>query len=216
MKNLFLLLFIVFYSFNAHAQYDDHKKTSGKLNIKAKATKTKIKPSTAYTIENTDKDKIVHLNTTAAKVLNSKTNNQSMMMIPKLERGVYIKKIFAGQDLTFGKKQATSELGTISTKSKEIVIECRDHSLVDGDIISVYVNDVLFRANIILKNNYFVIDVKLNMGYNKITFLAKNQGYSGPNTAQFVVYDINGNLIFKQGWNINTGQTATFGVIRTQ
>ncbi|PCH77762.1 MAG: hypothetical protein COB98_02445 [Flavobacteriaceae bacterium] len=200
---------------HAMAQYDDNKKASGVLNLKAKVSKVKIKPANDYTLESNKKDKIVTLNNLAKRVLKTKINKQSAVMIPRPEKGVYIKKIFAGEDLTFGKKEITSELGTITTKSKEIVIECRDHSLVDGDIISVYVNDRLFRANIILKNNYFVIDVILKMGYNKITFLAKNQGYSGPNTAQFVVYDTKGNLIFKQGWNINTGQTATFGVIRT-
>lgn len=198
------------------AQYDDNKKASGTLNLKAKVSTVKIKPNSDNIFESTKKNKITTLNTTAKRILKTKTTTQSAVMIPKLEKGVYIKKIFQGQDLTFGKTQVTSELGTITTKSKEIVIECRDHSLVDGDIISVYVNDQLYRANIILKSNYFVIDVNLNIGYNKITFLAKNQGYSGPNTAQFVVYDIHGNLIFKQGWNITTGQTATFGVIRTQ
>lgn len=216
MKHTFLLLITLLYSMHSMAQYDDNKKASGTLNLKAKVVKVKIKPTIDYTLESNKKDKIVTLNTTAKRVLKTKNNTQSAVMIPKPEKGVYTKKIFQGEDLTFGKKQATSELGTITTRSKEIVIECRDHSLVDGDIISVYVNDQLFRENIILKSNYFVIDVALNIGYNKITFLAKNQGYSGPNTAQFVVYDIHGNLIFKQGWNITTGQTATFGVIRTQ
>lgn len=216
MKNTLLLLFTLLYSLHSFAQYDEHKKTSGTLNLKAKATKTKIKPTSDYSLETENKDKIVTLNTTAARVLNTNTNLQSSVMLPKPEKGVYIKKIFGGKDLTFAKTQTNSELGTIYTKSKEIVIECRDHSLVDGDIISVYVNDKLFRSNIILKSNLFVIDVVLNMGYNKIDFLAKNQGYSGPNTAQFVVYDEKGNLIFKKGWNLNTGQRATFGVIRTQ
>ncbi len=216
MKNTFLLIFTLFYTLHSFAQYDDHTKGSGSLNIQAKATKTRIKATKEYTIENTKKNKIVSLNNTAAKYLKNKNNSKSAVMIPKPERGVYTKKIFQGKDLTFAKRKTTSELGTISTKSKKIVIECRDHSLVDGDIISVFVNDVLYRSNIILKNNFFVIDVDLNMGYNKIDFLAKNQGYSGPNTAEFVVYDIHGNLIFKQGWNINTGESATFGVIRTQ
>jgi len=216
MKNTILLLVTLLYSIYSMAQYDDNKKASGTLNLKAKTTTVKIKPNSNYTLESTKKNKIATLNNTAKRVLKTKNTAQSAVMIPKPEKGVYVKKIFQGEDLTFGKKQVTSELGTITTKSKEIVIECRDHSLVDGDIISVYVNDQLYRDNIILKNNYFVIDVDLNLGYNKITFLAKNQGYSGPNTAQFVVYDINGNLIFKQGWNITTGQTATFGVIRAK
>ncbi|MBL4745612.1 MAG: hypothetical protein JKY08_04530 [Flavobacteriaceae bacterium] len=216
MKYTLIFLFTFIYSMHAMAQFDDNKKAYKSLNLKAKVTKFKTKPRGNYTLESKNKKNIVTLNNTAIRVLKSKKTTQSAVMIPALEKGVYVKKIFAGQDLTFGKKHSTSELGTITTKGKEIVIECRDHSLVDGDIISVYVNDQIFRENIILKNNYFVIDVALKMGYNKITFLAKNQGYSGPNTAQFVVYDSKGNLIFKQGWNINTGQTATFGVIRAQ
>jgi len=53
----------------------------------------------------------------------------------------------------------------------------------------------------------------LEKGYNRIDFQAINQGLSGPNTAELNLYDANGTLISSKEWNLETGQTATLGVI---
>ena len=49
----------------------------------------------------------------------------------------------------------------------------------------------------------------LQVGLNKIAFVALNQGTSGPNTAGFKVYDDAGNVISSTEWNLATGAKAT-------
>jgi hypothetical protein len=51
-------------------------------------------------------------------------------------------------------------------------------------------------------------------GFNKIDFTALNQGSSGPNTAELRVYDDNNNMISSNQWNLSTGATATFIVVK--
>ena len=58
------------------------------------------------------------------------------------------------------------------------------------------------------------MDVKLLEGFNKIDFVALNQGESGPNTAEVRVYDDDGNVMMSNLWNLATGSKATFIVVK--
>ena len=58
------------------------------------------------------------------------------------------------------------------------------------------------------------MDIKLLEGFNKIDFVALNQGESGPNTAEVRVYDDNGNVMMSNLWNLATGSKATFIVVK--
>jgi hypothetical protein len=51
-------------------------------------------------------------------------------------------------------------------------------------------------------------------GFNKIDFEALNQRSSGPNTAEFQIYDDNGGLISASQWNLGTGFKATIVVTK--
>ena len=53
-------------------------------------------------------------------------------------------------------------------------------------------------------------------GFNKIDFVALNQGESGPNTAEVRVYDDDGNVMMSNLWNLATGSKATFIVVKQQ
>jgi len=147
-------------------------------------------------------------NTNKSKTINfmSKVNDK--------EADVLVKRSFYGQDVSNVKLTSDYNLGTLQSKSKSVRIEVRDHSLVDGDRIKVYVNEQLINSNIMLNGLYYVIPVDLRKGYNRIDIEALNEGYSGPNTAQLNVYDEKGALLSSQEWNILTGQRATLGVVR--
>ena len=54
----------------------------------------------------------------------------------------------------------------------------------------------------------------LLQGFNKIDFTALNQGSSGPNTAELRVFDDSNLLISSNQWNLSTGATATFIVVK--
>lgn len=80
----------------------------------------------------------------------------------------------------------------------------------DGDRVRIIVNDVVVFFNIYLESYFKTHIIDLAEGENLIDILALNQGLAGPNTATFVIYDANDNLITNNDWNLNTGSAAKF------
>ena len=54
----------------------------------------------------------------------------------------------------------------------------------------------------------------LKNGFNKIDIEAINQGSSGPNTAEFQVFDDKGASISANQWNLSTGFKATIVIVK--
>ncbi|MCU0350077.1 MAG: hypothetical protein MUF43_04510 [Flavobacterium sp.] len=105
-------------------------------------------------------------------------------------------------------------LGEFKTDTKYIKIVCRDHQYPDGDRVRVLVNDATVINSILLESSSREYYLDLNEGFNKIDFLALNQGESGPNTAAFTVYDENGVMITSNEWNLLTGVKASIVVFK--
>lgn len=105
-------------------------------------------------------------------------------------------------------------LGHFNITGKKANIRCRDHEYPDGDRVRVFVNGVVFVIDLLLTGNFKSFDVPLVEGINKIEFVALNQGESGPNTAEFEVYDDNGVLVSSKKWNLLTGVTASIILIK--
>jgi hypothetical protein len=101
------------------------------------------------------------------------------------------------------------DLGSFRTQSKSVRIICRDFQYPDGDRITIMINNIPVVKNITLRRAYQGFDLPLQVGLNKIAFIALNQGTSGPNTAGFKVYDDSGNVISSNEWNLATGAKAT-------
>ena len=129
------------------------------------------------------------------------------------DRDIIGKKFWNNKDVTHQKLRSDLSLGTIKSKTRIVKIECRDFGNIDGDRIKIYLNDKIVSQNIALKNNYFVLYINLEEGYNKIDFEAQNQGALGPNTAELIVSDYNGNVLSRKGWRLNTKQIATIGML---
>ncbi|SDS42000.1 hypothetical protein SAMN04515667_2137 [Formosa sp. Hel1_31_208] len=106
-------------------------------------------------------------------------------------------------------------LGDISSNGTFVKIVCRDHEFPDGDLVRVLLNDQIIISSLLLTSGYKGFDIVLSPGINKIDFLALNQGDSGPNTAEFLVYDDDGNLVSSKKWNLLTGVKATVNVIKS-
>ncbi|GGD15621.1 hypothetical protein [Flavobacterium orientale] len=104
--------------------------------------------------------------------------------------------------------------GDYKTKHKKLRILCRDHEYVDGDRVRIYQNDNIIANDIHLVGGFKEIYVDLVPGFNKIEFMALNQGTSGPNTAEFKIIDENGNEIMGNIWNLATGVKASLIVIQ--
>ena len=107
----------------------------------------------------------------------------------------------------------TQYLGDFLTTSKRINIMYRDFSAPDGDLIKVYVNGNVLQSRVLLETYSKGFFLTLVPGDNILEFEALNQGTSGPNTAEFEVYDDKNNLLIKNQWNLATGVKATFTII---
>lgn len=116
-----------------------------------------------------------------------------------------------------GFKMATMEdqfFGDFRITGKKANIRCRDHEYPDGDRVRVFVNGIVFIPSLLLTGGYKSFDVPLVEGINKIEFVALNQGESGPNTAEFQVFDDNGVEVSSKKWNLLTGVTASIILIK--
>lgn len=101
-------------------------------------------------------------------------------------------------------------LGDIKNSGEFVGIVCRDHEYVDGDRVKIIVNGVVADPNILLTGAFKGINADLKKGFNRIDFIALNEGSSSPNTAQVDIYDDKGQLIYSNKWLLSSGSKATF------
>ena len=106
--------------------------------------------------------------------------------------------------------------GTYESDAKYVVLRCRDHEFVDGDRVKVYVNGNVLVPGVNLTSAFKEFDLFLDPGTNKIEIEALNQGASGPNTAEFIIIDDDGTLLFSNEWNLATGVRASFIIYKPQ
>jgi len=90
----------------------------------------------------------------------------------------------------------------------------RDHEYVDGDRVRIFVNGEIIKTSVLLTGGFKGFTFPLQSGFNKVEFQALNQGSSGPNTAELLIYDEEGNTLSSNQWNLNTGRKATVSFIK--
>lgn len=105
-------------------------------------------------------------------------------------------------------------LGDFRTKTALVTVQYRDHGAVDGDQIRVWVNGKVIKRLIYLTDDYGGLDIPLQPGFNNIEFEALNQGLSGPNTAEFKIYDQENKLISANRWDLATGFKASIIIVK--
>ncbi|TAI47970.1 hypothetical protein [Flagellimonas allohymeniacidonis] len=154
--------------------------------------------------------------------LSSNSNNPGVKMLPDREL------LQAGHDLVIDPKVGEKEkkgskkhfgdqyLGDVKTNAKFVGIVCRDHEYVDGDRVKIYLNGVVIEPNILLTGSFKGVNIDLVQGFNRLDFEALNQGTSGPNTAQVVITDEQGQVIHNNRWNLSTGSKASLIVVKEE
>lgn len=105
-------------------------------------------------------------------------------------------------------------LGDFKSNAPYVQVIFRDHEAADGDRVKILFNDRVIEANVLLQERFKRLRVDLISGFNKIDFVALNQGESGPNTAEIRVYDNEGMLLMANQWNLATGTKATLIVAK--
>lgn len=103
--------------------------------------------------------------------------------------------------------------GDFRTKSETIKVMYRDPQAVDGDLLKVLLNDKVILDNIFLEGNFKFIEIKLVDGFNKIDFVALNEGQYFPNTGGFIIMD-KGLQLYSSEWNMSTGFKASFIIVK--
>ena len=126
----------------------------------------------------------------------------------------YVKKLNKEKEKNPNNYLGDAYLGDIATVSDSANIVCRDFEYVDGDRVRIMVNDEVVVQNLTLDSSFRGINLKLGEGFNKIDFIALNQGDSGPNTAELRIYDDNKKLISSNQWNLATGAKATLIIVK--
>ena len=126
----------------------------------------------------------------------------------------YLKRLNKEKEKNPNNYTGDAYLGDVKTISETANIVCRDFEYVDGDRVSIMVNDEIVVQNLTLNSSFRGINLKLKEGFNKIDFIALNQGDSGPNTAELRIYDDNDILISSNQWNLATGAKATLIIVK--
>ena len=103
--------------------------------------------------------------------------------------------------------------GDFKTKSETIKVLYRDPQAVDGDLLKVLQNDKIVINNIFLEGNFKTLEIKLVDGFNKLDFVALNEGQYFPNTGAFIIMD-KGVQLYSSEWNMSTGFKASFIIVK--
>ena len=138
-------------------------------------------------------------------------NNKEYFLNPG---DAYVKKLNKEKEKNPNNYLGDAYLGDVATVSDAANIVCRDFEYVDGDRVRIMVNDEVVVQNLTLDSSFRGINLKLGEGFNKIDFIALNQGDSGPNTAELRIYDDNKKLISSNQWNLATGAKATLIIVK--
>ena len=214
----FILSIFLLGSFSLFAQLDKTKSGGEKGKIKAIVLKNAKK---------VDKPKAINLDGTGGfkkafekekeklrkQQQQRNLHNKGILTQAKLSEERFLKsfKRINGQYII---PKIDQDLGSVHTNSASVNVICRDFQYPDGDRVTIMVNGVPVVVNIVLKQRYQRFNIPLEVGINKISFVALNQGTSGPNTAAFKVYNDAGMLLSSNEWNLATGAKATLVVAK--
>ena len=209
-KNICYFFLLVSFSIVSQVDtvIDSNKKTTGKTVILA-IPSNKIKKPISLDIKNDngfkkadDKQK----KEDAKKKKENDLNTKGILSAAKISEERFLK---SWKKINASYPVIDQDLGSFRTQSKSVKIICRDFQYPDGDRVTITINDIPVIKNITLRQSYQSFDLPLQVGINKIAFIALNQGTSGPNTAGFKVFDDAGNVISSNEWNLATGAKAT-------
>ena len=203
MKKFLVLLLVLFVS-NSFSQVEN---STRKIDIKPPKTSVNIPP-------------VINKNPNSFtfKKIEKKKDEKGFMIADNeyfLNPGdTYLKRLNKEKEKNPNNYTGDAYLGDVKTISKTANIVCRDFEYVDGDRVSIMVNDEIVVQNLTLNSSFRGINLKLKEGFNKIDFIALNQGDSGPNTAELRIYDDNDVLISSNQWNLATGAKATLIIVK--
>ncbi|MFN7675604.1 hypothetical protein [Flavobacterium sp.] len=213
--NTFFIFLII--SFSGYSQFELPKKTlkiAPVTNSSGQISPTSSKSITYPSIFD-KKDKLLE----SVSLINKKPEDEKSVMEKESFENpskIYTDRMNNKNDGQILEKfKSDSFLGEFKTGTKIISIACRDHEAPDGDVVRIWLNDKVVVNAILLDVDFKEVFLDLNEGINKIEIEALNQGESGPNTAQFSIFDEKKGLITTNKWNLTTGVKAKLIILKT-
>lgn len=221
MKFYASFLILCFFALTGHSQIDSKNKSTSIPAVKSKKDSADVKPLLpSKPIENnTVNGMSVPKTNTALNVpkkefsmFGEKFGNPGELYEDRLSKKTKELK----NEMLLGTKGSKTDqyFGDFKTKSEFIRIIYRDFGEQDGDYIRVLVNDEILKFRVLLTNSTKGFKLDLKEGFNKIDFLALNEGYYMPNTAEFHVIDDKGNVIAGNRWNLSAGVKGTIIIVK--
>ncbi len=119
-----------------------------------------------------------------------------------------------GKEFDREKYKNDMDFGVINSNADRMTFMFRDHMAFDGDRVNVLLNGEIVAENVLLRPGFTTLDIPMKVGFNKIVFVALNQGQSGPNTAQLRIADDEGFVVSNNVWNLLTGVKASVVVVK--
>lgn len=198
MKAVYAFLFLILISFKGFAQFEQPKK---KLNIAPVSNpKGAVFPISSKTITYPSifdkKDKLL-------------SGVSLLKKAPEEEKSIFEKEQFASvaqeytdkmnKQITDGKMYEYYKkdylLATYKCSTKIAKFALKDFGEPDGDVVRIWLNDEIVINAITLESGYIEIQLNLRDGQNQLVIEALNEGMVSPNTAQFSIFNEQGNII---------------------
>jgi hypothetical protein len=224
MKHIYLIFALLFFSLTAQSQIDSQENsiTIAVEENENSDTTTKVpiieSPNSTIGLSNTNENTLNGISVTKIDTEFNKEEEFSMVYKSDLiNPGTIFEKKWAKEKRDNAVKPeylGNQHLGDFKSNGKFVTIVCRDHEYPDGDRVRIYANDDIVRPSILLTTSYKSFKLDLLPGINKIDFQALNQGESGPNTAELIVYDDKGIIVSSNEWNLATGAKATIIIVK--
>jgi len=174
-----IFYFLFFISFSLYSQTDtlsdSNKKNVGK-NVIIGIPNKKFKKPISLDIGNNDGFKKAFDNKKkkdAKKKKEEDLNNKGILSDAKISEERFLK---SWKKINAPFPKIDQDLGSFRTQSKAVRIICRDFQYPDGDRVTITINDIPVIRNITLYSSYQSFDLPLQVGINKIAFIALNQG----------------------------------------
>jgi len=212
MKVAYAFLFFILFSFKGFSQFELPKKTitiAPVSNPKGADSPTSSK-SISYPSIFDKKDKLGE----SVSLLKKK---------PEEEKSIFEKEQFASPAKEYTdkmNKQVTDGkiydyykkdylLATYKCSTTIAKFALKDFGEPDGDVVRIWLNDEIVINAITLENGYREIQLNLRNGQNLLVIEALNEGMVSPNTAQFSIFNDNGEMIGNNLSGLLTNVKAT-------
>lgn len=216
-----LLAFIVFIPIIGFSQ---EGKTIKSIAIpRFEMPKPDIKPETSttvpqYSISKPFEPKMFKV---PPKVYDAPKLETEKSMSPKTQSDLNVGKQYADKmNKSDGEKLKPSlgniTYGKIETFHEFVYLSYKDYDQIDGDLIRVLIDNSVICDKVTLGSRFAKIKVRLIIGDNNFIFLALNEGLGSPNTAEFQVEDLQGNVLFANQWGLLTGNNASINIYRKE